>query len=59
MHRVRIAAEDVFGRFVSQMGGSPYVGDNMKKYIEQSPTTYAKDHPLVCGTDTPVCAASR
>lgn len=23
------------------MGGSPYVGDNMKKYIEQSPITYA------------------
>ncbi len=23
------------------MGGSPYVGDNMKKYIDQSPITYA------------------
>ncbi|MGZ8829888.1 MAG: S9 family peptidase [Thermoanaerobaculia bacterium] len=23
------------------MGGSPYVGDNIKKYIEQSPITYA------------------
>jgi dipeptidyl aminopeptidase/acylaminoacyl peptidase len=29
--------------WANRIGGSPYVGDNMKKYIEQSPITEAKN----------------
>jgi dipeptidyl aminopeptidase/acylaminoacyl peptidase len=36
------------------MGGSPYVGDNMKKYIDQSPITYAANikAPTLIMSDT-------